>query len=921
MKFTQRTTHRPRFAWHAMLLATIYTCLMFTSFDIYAKDSSVKPTLAQKFSINASKTISRRLSGLERDCDGDEICERIIELCEDRAFCLELLRICLDDPELCEEILEEDECEVEGDGEECDEMRECDDDEEDCDDMRECDDDDEECDDMRECEEDEEDCDDIRECDEDDEDCDDMRECDEDDEDCDDMRECDEDEEDCDDIRECEEDQEDCEDMRECDEDEEDCEDIPECDENSEECEDIPECDENSEECEDIPECDENSEECEEAPECDESSEECEDAPECDESSEECEEAPECDESSEECEEAPECDESSEECEEAPECDENNEDCSDTPECNEEDEDCTETPDCDEENEEECEASVTEQPSGYVNPNPAADRTIMTVSTEAANDASRFLTHATFGGSYATISQVASIGPDMWLEQQFEQPVGYTMPFTQYLVNRVIRYEEENEDLNDEQLEAIYELIGDPERYWVDGWWTQVMTSPDMVRQRVAMALSEIFVVSANVEEIGANNYAMATYYDVLLENSFGNFRDLLKAVTLSPTMGFYLSHIHNAKADPTKGTFPDENYAREVMQLFSIGLYELNTDGTRKVDGSGNFIPTYGQEDIREFAKIFTGLSWDSCDPNAFGKMDIFELECEDDADTFTRQMKMYEEHHEPGVKSLLNGQVVPAGQSGMQDIDAAIDNLFNHPNVGPFIGKQLIQRLVKSNPSPDYISRVSAAFNGETGSARGDMKAVLRAILLDPEARRSPSEAATSDGRLREPFLRVVHLMRAFNATSSDNTFSDDGYEMAATLRQYVLSAPSVFNFYLPNYAPNGEIKDAGLVAPEFQITNASTIIDIKNVIYYSLETGQVLANSGALPAEKLDFTEELAIASDVDALLDRLDTVMTYGSMTSETKAIIKDTLESINDNETRVATAVYLIAISPDYAVAI
>lgn len=354
---------------------------------------------------------------------------------------------------------------------------------------------------------------------------------------------------------------------------------------------------------------------------------------------------------------------------------------------------------------------------------------------------------------------------------------------------------------------------------------------------------------------------------------------------------------------------------------MFSIGLYELNADGTRKLDASGNFIPTYGQDDIREFAKIFTGLSWDSCNPNGFGIMDIHELECDDDADPFTRAMKMYEEHHEPGTKNLLNGQVVPAGQSGMQDIDAAIDNLFNHPNVGPFIGKQLIQRLVKSNPSPAYIARVSAAFNGASGAPRGDMKAVLRAVLLDPEARKSPSEASITDGRLREPFLRVVHLMRAFNATSSDNTFSDDGYEMASTLRQYVLSAPSVFNFYLPNYAPNGEIKDAGLVAPEFQITNASTIIDIKNVIYESLETGQVLTNSGALPSERLDFSEELAIAGDIDTLLNRLDTVMTYGSMTSETRAIIKAALEGITDNETRVVTAVYLIAISPDYAVAI
>ena len=517
------------------------------------------------------------------------------------------------------------------------------------------------------------------------------------------------------------------------------------------------------------------------------------------------------------------------------------------------------------------------------------------------------------------MTQVAAMGPEVWLEEQLTQPVGHTMPFTEFLVNRVEQFYQDNIELPNEEFEIIYEQLGDPERYWVDGWWTSVMTSPDMVRQRVALALSEIFVISANVEELGTNNYAMASYYDLLLTHAFGNFRDILKGVTLSPAMGVYLSHMHNTKTNPESGTFPDENYAREVMQLFSIGLFELNADGSKKLDAQNKSIPTYSQQDIREFAKIFTGLSWNVPGETGFGVRDIHELES--DTDPFLLPMKMYESHHEPGSKSLLNGQVVPAGQTGMQDIESAIDNLFNHPNVGPFIGKQLIQRLVKSNPSPAYIARVSAAFNGENGTPRGDMKALIRAILLDPEARTAPNLATSTDGRLREPFVRVVNLLRMFNATSSDNTFSDDGYAMAAQIRQYVLSAPSVFNFFQPGYAPNGEIKDAGLVAPEFQITTASTIMEIKNLIYYSLETGQVLANSGQLPAEKLDFSEELLLAQDTQALLDRLDTVMTFGTLTAETRTAVEVAVDSLTESRERVAMAVYLIAISPDFAIAI
>ncbi|BDX04762.1 DUF1800 domain-containing protein [Planctobacterium marinum] len=823
------------------MLSFFYTFLTLIAANSMAEElpkTGGKPSteFSQKAALYLSRISSEAAENNEFECDGDELCEAIMALCEDRQLCTILLQICTQHPDLCEEIIFEPEC----------------------------------------------------------------------------------DEEECEEFPECDEHEEECDDFPECNENEEECNDFPECNENEEECDDVPECNENEEECDDFPECNENEEECDDFPECNENEEECDDFPECNENQEECEELPECNENEEECDDLPECDENEEECDDFPECDENQEECEELPECNQYEEECDEFPECDE-NGEECEDNVVEQPSGYINPNPASDLTLMTVTTEAARDASRFLAQASLGANHATITQVAAMGPEVWLEEQFTQPVGYTRPFAEFLMNRVEQFYEQNEGLSDEEFEIIYEQLGDPERYWVDGWWTSVMTSPDMVRQRVALALSEIFVISANVDELGTNNLAMVGYYDALLDNSFGNFRELLRAVSLSPAMGIYLSHIHNAKTDTQRGTFPDENYAREVMQLFSIGLFELNADGSRKLDAQGNPTPTYDQEDIREFAKIFTGLSWNIPGESGFGVMDIHELESE--SDPFLSPMKMYESHHEPGSKTLLNGQVVPAGQTGMQDIEAAIDNLFNHPNVGPFIGKQLIQRLVKSNPSPEYVARVSAAFNGETGAARGDMKALIRAILLDPEARSTPQLASATDGRLREPFVRVVNLMRAFNATSSDNTFSDDGYNMTAQIRQYVLSAPSVFNFFQPGYAPNGEIKDAGLVAPEFQITNASTIMEIKNLIYYSLQTGQVLAQSGQLPTEKLDFSAELQLADNSDALLDHLDTLMTYGTLTAETRAAVKTAVDALSDSRERVAMAVYLIAISPDFAIAI
>lgn len=607
-------------------------------------------------------------------------------------------------------------------------------------------------------------------------------------------------------------------------------------------------------------------------------------------------------------------DEDCEENEDEQECDEDSEDCEgeeEEQECNEDEEECESDEDDDEECDED-EGSCENEPgktvtSGYVNPNPVPDNTIVKVERSAANKASRFLNQATLGANYPLVTQVAAMGEAKWLESQFTQPVGYIYPYTHFLL-------EEQGKLAEEQ-----EPFGSPIKFHMHGWWTQIMTSPDLVRQRVAVALSEIFVISSNVETLGESPYAFTSYYDTLLKHSFGNFRDLLKDISLNPSMAVYLSHLNNEKANPNTGTFPDENYAREVMQLFSIGLFELNPDGSRKKDAKGNDIPTYGQNEIREFAKIFTGLAIETEDREGFGA----EVCCNEQFFLHARDLtplKMWDQFHSDGEKKLLKGTVVPAGQTGMQDIDAAIDNLFNHPNVGPFIGKQLIQRLVKSNPSPAYVARVTEAFNGNDKTPRGDMKAVLRAVLLDSEARALPTNNF-SEGRLREPFLRLVRLARSFDATTPDRTYAAEGFDVRNQIQQYVFYAPSVFNFFQPSYSPNGDVRDAELVAPEFQITNAVTIIEIKNLIQQWLVTGRFDESLGQLESESVDFNYEVSLANNSDALIDHLDTLMTYGMLSSNTKDAIRKVIENETNPMAKVKKAIYLVAISPDYAVAL
>lgn len=510
-------------------------------------------------------------------------------------------------------------------------------------------------------------------------------------------------------------------------------------------------------------------------------------------------------------------------------------------------------------------------------------------SDEAYRTAALMLDLGSFGARYSDIEAVAEEGVEAWLDAQFAMPVTQHEP----IVRRYgAQYSFNNQD------SPIF-----PGLFRRFAFFENALTAPDQLRQVTAYALTQLFVISQS-GVLTDNPLGLSSYYDTLLEHSFGNYRDLLRAVTLHPAMGFYLSHVNNAKTDQDANTFPDENYAREVMQLFTIGLYELNQDGSQKLDPGGQAISTYDNADIREFAKIFTGLAY----AGAAGQEPQFGR----NRAVLHTPMVMFDEYHEPGEKYLLNGFVVPQGQTGIKDIDDAIDNLFNHPNVGPFVGKQLIQRLVTSNPSPEYVSRISAVFADNGDDVRGDMKAVIRAILTDAEVEQA--------SRVREPFRRFVAANRALNTTPSEGTdIGVTGFFVQNASGQMILTAPSVFNFYSPFYRPQG---GEGLLAPEMQITTEDTIVGITNLMAQMLYGNRPMHNDSELPEMRLDLTSLVDLAGDHEALLLRIERLFFAGTMSSHTRAVISGALDeaaSLSDSD-RVKLALYLAMTAPDQVVA-
>lgn len=542
--------------------------------------------------------------------------------------------------------------------------------------------------------------------------------------------------------------------------------------------------------------------------------------------------------------------------------------------------------------------------------------------------ASRFLAQATLGPTLSEIEEVTTMGIEPWIDAQFTQPQTAMVNYMWTAIDPVYQIEDQP-------------LLGIPPFRWA--WWQAVMTGQDLLRQRVAMALSEIMVVSTKTDFLEDLSLGIGSWYDMLLKHAFGNFRDLLFDVTMHPVMGYYLSHAGNRKADPATNRFPDENYAREVMQLFSIGLFELNIDGTRKVDSNGQPIPTYNNADISEFAKIFTGLVYQR---SPFHTEELIEegisLDTEDEFiareptwDNITKPMEMWESLHEPGEKRLLNGTIVPAGQTGMQDINAAVDNLFNHPNVGPFIARLLIQRLVKSQPSPAYIARVATKFNDNGSSVRGDLQAVVRTILLDDEARNPTYINEPGHGMLREPFVRYTQLCRAFEAQNEqgEKLFYNFAEYQEEQLGQYPFASPSVFNFFSPDFRPLGPLEQAGINAPEFQIMTSVSAVKTANFWQDALFEGDLMHTPEQVneAEEKMPYVSEVAVNlasynamdGDVTALIDRLDLLLTYGSLSSEMRNIISTALTSLHEQEEEwemvVRFAIYLFLNSPEYAI--
>lgn len=507
---------------------------------------------------------------------------------------------------------------------------------------------------------------------------------------------------------------------------------------------------------------------------------------------------------------------------------------------------------------------------------PAAD----TKPSEA--QAARFLAQAGFAASTAEIAQVQSQGYAGWLDAQFALPRG--QGHVDWMLAK--GYGAEVYKTGFAGVDATI--------------WRKLIGAPDVLRQRMVLALSQIFVVSMNGLPVNWSGMAVAGYLDILETHAFGNYRALLEAVTLSPAMGIYLNMRGNRKEDPRTGRLPDENYAREVMQLFSIGLVQLNADGSPRML-NGRPQETYTQADISALARVFTG--WDLDGANGT------------DPSFMNKPMVHTASRFSAGAKSVL-GVTIPETADGPAALKMALDTLAAHPNVGPFLARQLIQRLVCSNPSAAYVQRVAAVFNDNGQGQRGDLKAVLRALLLDPEAR-SPS-AAPGGGKLREPVLRLVQWARTVGLSSPGDLWAlGDCSNPATRLGQSPLRSPSVFNFYRPGYVPpSAELGANGVTAPEFQLCNESTVAGYLNFM-------QTLIGGG-IGDMKPDYTAELALADDARALVQRQALLLGGGGISAATLDAVVAAVSSIAGGSdagrlNRVRASWLLLLACPEYQI--
>lgn len=536
-------------------------------------------------------------------------------------------------------------------------------------------------------------------------------------------------------------------------------------------------------------------------------------------------------------------------------------------------------------------------------------------------DAFRLATQASFGATDPLVAQIQTVGAPAWIDAQLALPATAThLPRWRAATAKAKLVDAKAVASSNELISSFYE---------------RALNADDQLRQRAAFALSQIFVVSQ--AELGEERAeALADYQDMLARNAFGNFRTLLQDVSMHPAMGLYLSHLKNRKGDPLTGRQPDQNFAREVMQLFSIGLYQLRPDGSVVLDGAGKPVESYTSDDIVGLSQVFTGFSWggpDQQNQRFWGSTGYL------DANRFAMPMQGYARFHEQGAKSFLGTGVAAQNVADPSaSLKVAMDTLFNHPNVGPFIGRQLIQRLVTSHPSPAYVGRVAAVFNNNGLGVRGDMKAVFKAVLLDEEARSPALAQQERYGKLREPVLRLTAYLRAFGAKSDSGVVYMGNTDDATTqLSQTPWRSPSVFNFYRPGYVPpGGEAAALGLTLPEMQITSEGSTAGYVNYMLQVVERGAGLKGAdgkAARPDLQTDLTAAIALADRPDALLAHVHARLLPGpasaTLSNETLAAINSvSIPAPKNNNTaaiesakrnRALTALALTLVSPEFIV--
>jgi uncharacterized protein (DUF1800 family) len=534
------------------------------------------------------------------------------------------------------------------------------------------------------------------------------------------------------------------------------------------------------------------------------------------------------------------------------------------------------------------------------NPAPTNPGTMPTAQPTSAGDAVRFLEQTSFGPTEATIQEVMQKGTRLALEEQFAKPMSGYGTFT---------------DIDPDPRKGCPDTaLPNPdicyrENYTVHPlqrrFFANAVAAQDQLRQRVAFALSQILVISGTeLETMGGIGY----YQQMLMNLAFGNFREIMYEVTLSPAMGEFLDMVNNPKPDPARNIEPNENYARELLQLFTVGECELNPNGSCRVDAAGAPVPTYDQDTVENLARALTGWTY----PPRPGVASRFP-----NPPYYLGRMMPFDPQHDTAAKTLFGNRTIAAGQTAVQDVNSALDIIFNHTNTGTFIGKQLIQHLVTSNPSPAYVARVTAAFNNNGQGVRGDMKAVLRAILLDAEARGDVKTAADY-GKLREPALLVTGVIRALNGAS-------DGVYLlgqSSNMGQNVFQAPSVFNFYPPTFPAPG----TQLAGPPFKLMLTGTILNRSNFVDRIVMGNAIGADNTVTGSTgtRIDLAPFQALAANPDAagqLLDRFNLLFLHNTMSPQTRAALLTAINAYPATDTlgRVRQAAYLVATSSQYQV--